>query len=343
MLAAMKKEIRIRGDFFEGQSVDTVYFGGGTPSMLSGRELKDILTEANYTFEIATKAEITIEVNPEDVNEESATQWLQTGFNRISLGIQSLEDPILKYLNRAHHRSTAINALNLLRKAGFNEISVDLISGVPGLSNDQLQENIHALLEFEPEHFSIYSLTIEPKTLLGHYQKKGLLNIEEDTLAEQYEISQKLLIKQGYLQYEVSNYAKSLSHVSKHNSAYWKMIPYLGIGPSAHSFKGNTRYKNTTNNALYIQQINQHNSAGQEELLSDKDIFNDILITGLRTHWGVKVECLKILLPETAQDSFMNTIENLISSGDIVREEERMRIPSEKFLVSDRILLKLLQ
>lgn len=342
MLIALRKEMELRKDFLPNERIATLYIGGGTPSVLSGKEIRELIRYSQCLFDFDPHAEITIEVNPEDVSIELANHWIESGINRVSLGIQSLDFHSLHFLNRKHSRASSMYALDILRSAGFGNISIDIITGIPELSDETLEENLHSLMEKKPEHFSVYSLTIEEKTLLGFKQKKGELRLKDEHSAQQYELAKKILNHGNYIAYEVSNFALNQQLISKHNSSYWKMKPYLGIGPSAHSFDGKNRFKNYSNNARYIHAINQQKWAGEYESLSDKDIFNDTLITGLRTMWGVNSEQIANYLTIEERIKFNQIKQKLVAAGDVIQERETIKIPEEKYIISDSILIKLM-
>lgn len=334
--------MNIRSHYFQDQKLETIYMGGGTPSILSSDETGRLIQHAIGVYGKIKNAEITIEANPEDVNTKIANDWLEKGFNRVSLGIQSLDENALRFLNRAHTRDTALDAIDTLRHAGFKNISIDIITGIPILSHEKLKENLEVLSEKMPEHFSVYSLTIEEKTLLGFRQARGKLSLADDHSAEQYELAREFLKRKNYFTYEVSNFAKDQDFISKHNSSYWKMKPYLGIGPSAHSFNGKNRFKNYPNNAMYMRALESGALHGEEEYLSAKDRFNDTIITGLRTMWGVELDSLNDLLHEEQKSAFKKIIQKLKSQEDIIEVEQRLKIPEEKYIISDSILIQIL-
>lgn len=342
MLKAMIEEMKLRSDFFEHQPIQTLYIGGGTPSILNETEINMLVLNARKIFNINSDAEISIEANPEDISSTLSQTWKDAGINRVSLGIQSLDEKTLIFLNRGHNRESAIHTMDILRDSGFNNISIDVITGIPGLDHQSLIENLERLCNKKPEHFSVYSLTIEDKTLLGYKRNKGQLDLNDEHSAEQYQITADLLKSNNYFPYEVSNFASENKFISKHNSSYWKMIPYLGIGPSAHSFNGKSRFKNYPNNALYIKSIKEGKLHGELEILSGRDIFNDTLLTGLRTIWGVDHLKLESMLGAEEKNKFSQAVNELLQTEDLIQEDKIIRIPEKKFIISDSILLKLL-
>jgi len=342
ILSALIQEMQLRKNFFNTEDIETLYIGGGTPSILEPQEINELIDNTTNIFRVKNSSEITIEANPEDITKENAEYWHKCGINRISLGIQSLDEKSLQFLNRMHSKETALNSIEILRDAGFKNISVDVITGIPNLENKKLIENLELLIEKKPEHFSVYSLTIENKTLLGYKSRLGKLIINEDHSADQYVMASKLLKDNSYFAYEVSNFASGVDYISKHNSSYWRMKPYLGIGPSAHSFDGKNRFRNHANNAQYFKTISEGKLYGETEILSDSEKFNDALITGLRTSWGVSVKLLEQYLNEDQKLTFKKIIEKLSNSENLQVENEWIKIPAEKFIISDSILVKLM-
>lgn len=290
LLEAIIKEIDIRKEKWKNIEFETIYFGGGTPSILNPGDIEKLLDKLYKEFNIHA-TEISLEGNPDDLKLEKLKAYKSFGINRLSVGVQSFHEADLKLLNRSHNAKQAVEALENISKAGFTNFNLDLIYGIPGLDDNKWVENIELALKFNAPHISAYALTVEDKTALKHLIKTGKLPAVSDTQsAEQFDILRKLLSGKGFEHYEISNFAKKGYH-SRHNTLYWQNIPYLGLGPSAHSFKNNRRSWNIANNSLYMKKL----SSGDfydEELLSDKDIYNEKIMTGLRTSRGINLQNL---------------------------------------------------
>ncbi|NQW37213.1 MAG: radical SAM family heme chaperone HemW [Flavobacteriales bacterium] len=300
MLNAMVKELILRKNEIS-EPVETIYFGGGTPSLLTIDELQLLIDTVYQNYPIIDNPEITLEANPDDLSQlsfrtsqtEGLTQvrnlydaYRQLGINRLSIGIQSFFEEDLQFMNRAH---TAHEALNCLKEATqyFDNITVDLIYGIPNLSTEKWRENLQMVFDLGINHLSSYALTVEPKTALANFINSGKYPPIDEALAlEHFNILVEESKKQGFIQYEISNFGKE-NYFSKHNTAYWQGKPYLGIGPSAHSFNGKTRSWNVSNNALYLKSIAQNELPSESETLSKEELFNETIMTGLRTIWGV--------------------------------------------------------
>jgi oxygen-independent coproporphyrinogen-3 oxidase len=292
---ALQKEIRITANAASAhKNIDTIYFGGGTPSILSKQAIQDILNTIYENFEVHKATEITLEANPDDVNSSIVQDWLSIGINRLSLGIQSFNDAELTWMNRAHNALHALNSIDLIQQAGFTNFSVDLIYGSPLLSHEELQKNIQYVLQKNIPHIACYALTVEEKTLLyKQIHKQKSLPIDETHQSEQFHIMVTMLEAAGYEQYEISNFAKP-GYRSQHNSSYWKGIAYWGFGPSAHSFDGlASRRWNVANNALYIQSIENNLIPFEEEILTPTQQLNEQIMIGLRTMEGISLKKLE--------------------------------------------------
>lgn len=286
MVSAMVAELDLQKEFLAGEPIHTIYFGGGTPSLLSESAINSLLETIHKTHKVYPEAEITLESNPDDLTKSKLEALTKTGINRLSIGIQSLQNDLLKSLNRVHNAETAVTTFNEARTAGFKNISVDLIFAVPGLDHQRWQRDIDQIIRLDPEHISCYSLTIEEKTVFGKWAAAGkLIPVEDDVSATQFEVLIDRLEAQGYEQYEVSNFAKPGFH-SKHNSNYWRQEKYLGIGPSAHSYTKNHRQFNVRNNHQYIKAIQVGIVPAEVERLTPENKINEYVLTTLRTHWG---------------------------------------------------------
>lgn len=283
------KEIELRKDELNNEIVETIYFGGGTPSLLSQSEIDRIIESVYQNHQVVETPEITLEANPDDLNDEKIEALAQSKMNRLSIGIQSFFERDLQLMNRAHNAKEAKECLSVAIRY-FENISLDLIYGIPGLSNKQWKENIETALSFGIPHISSYALTVEPKTALESFIKKGTIaKINDEQAQEQFHILIHELEKVNFVHYELSNFGKK-GFFSKNNSAYWQGKSYLGVGPSAHSFDGNQRSWNVRNNSKYIQAIQKNELPLEREVLSKTDRYNEYIMTGLRTIWGVSLE-----------------------------------------------------
>lgn len=293
MVKALVKELHLQKDFLNGEVINTVYFGGGTPSLLKCEELHSLLDAVRNLHQLNSTAEITLEANPDDLTDDTLTKVKQVGINRLSIGIQTFHNDLLKFMNRAHDSATALQAIQSARKAGFDNISIDLIYAIPGQDDVRWKEDIQQALLVNPEHLSCYSLTIEEKTVFGKWSAIGKLKtIEDDVAAYQLEVLMDTLSAAGYEHYEISNFAKP-GFYSRHNSSYWKQKKYLGIGPSAHSYNGSIRQFNIANNHLYLKSIQKNEIPAEKEQLTMENKINEYILTTLRTQWGTDLTKLK--------------------------------------------------
>ncbi|MDQ3191555.1 MAG: radical SAM family heme chaperone HemW [Bacteroidota bacterium] len=290
-LNALNKEIAMQKNFFNENNIElnTVYFGGGTPSLLNAAEINSIFDTLKMCFVISKDAEITLEANPDDLTKDKIAELKTTAVNRLSIGIQSFRDEDLKLMNRAHSSEMALSSVKEAIKAGYNNISIDLIYGIPGLSKQAWLENLQKAFDLNVNHISAYCLTVEPKTALENYIKKGKIkNLDEEQAAVQFEIMLEQMQKHDFIQYEISNFCKKACH-SKHNSNYWRGEKYLGLGPSAHSFDGKNRQWNINKNTSYIKSINEEIIPYEREELTREKRFNEYMLTSLRTIWGANL------------------------------------------------------
>lgn len=289
LISCLIKEIDIRKSELKNEIVETIYFGGGTPSILSTEEIQRLIDEVYHNFKVVENPEITLEANPDDLSEEKIIELSKSPINRLSIGIQSFFEKDLKLMNRAHNVEEAKECLQIATKY-FTNISVDLIYGIPDCTNEQWKQNIQTALSFGVPHISSYALTVEPHTALESFIKKGIIkNVDDDKAEEQFVILVDELKKADFIHYELSNFGKE-GFFSKNNSSYWLGKSYLGIGPAAHSFDGKQRSWNVQNNAIYIKKINQNELPIQRETLTVTDRYNEYVMTGLRTIWGVSIQ-----------------------------------------------------
>ena len=292
MVLALVKELIMRAGEFENEIVETIYFGGGTPSVLDVSELKLLIDTVYQNYNVAENPEITLEANPDDLSKDRILEWAENRINRLSIGIQSFFEEDLKLMNRAHNANEAKACLAEATKH-FDNISIDLIYGIPGLSNVQWKQNIETVLSLGIPHISSYALTVEPKTALKKLIQTGKIAEPNDEVAqEQFVILVETLQANGFIHYELSNFGKE-NYFSKNNSSYWLGKKYLGIGPSAHSYNGISRSWNVANNSLYLKAIQEDQLPNEVEILSINDRYNEYIMTGLRTIWGVDLNRIK--------------------------------------------------
>ena len=334
LIQCLANELELRKNELQNQTIETIYFGGGTPSLLTINELRFLINTVYENFKVVENPEITLEANPDDllaVRAQSRTifeNYKDIGINRLSIGIQSFFERDLKLMNRAHNSKEALECLTLATQH-FDNISIDLIYGIPGLSNDEWIENIETALSFKVPHISCYALTVEPKTALETFIKKGIIDAVDDDLAqEQFNILVDKLEASGFVNYELSNFGKP-NYFSKNNSAYWQGKPYLGIGPSAHSYSGDQRRWNVSNNTKYIKAIQKNELPSESETLSETDKFNEYIMTGLRTIWGISLEKVK-------DDFGENYKKQLLQQSEIYIKEHLLYIEDDKLLTTKK-------
>lgn len=289
MVLALAKEIQLRKNEFQDEIVETIYFGGGTPSILLIEDLRFLIDEVYGNYKIVENPEITVEANPDDLTENRIIELSKNKINRLSIGIQSFFEDDLKMMNRAHNAEEAKKCLETAIQY-FDNISIDLIYGIPEMSNEKWLQNIETALSFKVPHISSYALTVEPKTALHSFIHKGIIPQPDDEVAqEHFHILVDKLSENGFIHYELSNFGKE-NYFSKNNSSYWLGKKYIGIGPSAHSYDGKNRGWNISNNSLYIKSIQENKLPIEIETLTKTDCYNEYIMTGLRTIWGVSLE-----------------------------------------------------
>lgn len=319
------------------REVSTVYFGGGTPSILFRTEIRDIVHNLKDKFQIHDQAEWTLEVNPDDLNEMKLAFWRELGFNRLSVGTQSFREEDLKWMNRSHTAEQAIDGIRLIREAGFDNYSIDLIYGIPGLSDADWKKNIQKAIDLNVPHISAYALTIEPKTALHHFvEVKKVKDVDQEHQAGQFLILMDMLGLAGYEHYEISNFAK-IGFRSKHNSSYWSGTPYFGLGPGSHSFDGESRYWNISNNNLYIESIQNGIIPFDKEDLTDVQHLNEYIMTSLRTIEGLDLQRIATIWNTSYSDSIHKNALTYINRGLIRRDDKRLTLSREGKLFADGI------
>ncbi|HYG04406.1 MAG TPA: radical SAM family heme chaperone HemW [Chryseosolibacter sp.] len=337
MTDAICRELGLRSDYLGGEALETIYLGGGTPSLLSSTNLERIMQSIRLHYPAKEVIEATCEANPDDLTKENLYVLKQLGFNRLSIGIQTFNDDILQFLNRAHSSKVAINSYMDAREAGFANISVDLIYALPGQSEADWIRNVNMCLDLHPEHISAYSLTIEEKTVFGKWVKAGRLKAPPDSVAAHHlEMLVEKLTNAGYEHYEVSNFAKP-GYFSKHNSNYWRQQKYIGVGPSAHSYNGTSRQYNISNNALYIKALLENKIPAEKELLTRNDQVNEFIMTSLRTQWGCDHTQLKELYSYDILAENSDYISDLISNEMAFWQNGSLTLTRKGILLADKI------
>ena len=340
LLLVLVKELELRKDEFKGTRVETIYFGGGTPSLLSIEELTTIINAIYANYEVVEHPEITLEANPDDLTHDSIKVIANSPINRLSIGIQSFFDTDLKLMNRAHNAKEAKETLAIATKY-FENISVDLIYGIPGATNEQWIENIEMALSFGVPHISSYALTVEPKTALASFIEKGIIdNVDDDQAHEQFHLLKEKLEDHGFVHYELSNFGKE-GFFSKNNSAYWQGKPYLGIGPSAHSFNGTQRGWNVRNNTKYIKALQQNELPIEIETLTKTDRYNEYIMTGLRTIWGVSFKKIETDFGTVYKDYLIEQANVFINQHLLYIDNEHLRVTKKGQFLSDGIASEL--
>lgn len=340
-ITALLKEIGLQQSYLQGEQVDTVYFGGGTPSLLSSDEIKTILNAVYSHFTISPQAEITLEANPDDLTPEKLQQLKAANINRLSIGIQSFFEEDLLWMNRAHNAQQSINCIQFAHDAGFYNLTIDLIYGTPGLTDEKWHQNVQRAIAFNIPHLSCYALTVEPKTALDHLIKKNeLADVDPDQQARQFLLLMDWMQSAGYEHYEISNFAKP-GWRSRHNTAYWLGRKYLGLGPSAHSFNGAERQWNVANNALYIQSLAQGQIPSEKEILKPTDRLNEYIMTSLRTMEGLSLSEVNHHFGDEAASRIMQESERYIKSENMLLENGFLKLTSSGKLLADGIAANL--
>lgn len=337
VLKSLATELELQRRYLDGAEVKTIYFGGGTPSLLSGNELDQLLDGVRKNFNVPSDAEITVEANPDDLTRHRLLDFKNSGINRLSIGIQSFDDAILKYLNRAHDSAMVMKSFFDAREIGFQNISIDLIYAIPDQDPQTWQRNINQVIALGPEHVSAYSLTIEPKTVFGKWSaQQKIKEVEDDVAAQQLLTLINSLERGAYDHYEVSNFSKP-GFISKHNSSYWTSEKYLGIGPSAHSYNGHSRQYNVSNNYDYAKAIEGHKIPATVESLTREDKINDFLLTTLRTSWGSDLNFLRDVLQYDILQSHGIYIQDLVKNRFATVDNNILALTRSGRLLADKI------
>jgi len=321
LISCMQKELIFRKDELQNETIETIYFGGGTPSLLSTEEIQSLLDTIEENFSVIESPEITLEANPDDLSDAVILGLAKSPINRLSIGVQSFFEEDLKSMNRAHNANEAKNCLSMATRH-FDNITVDLIYGVPKMTNKRWKENLHTLFNFGINHISSYALTVEPKTALDSFIKQGKYpKLEEQVAREHFEILVEETQKQGFVHYEISNFGKP-NYFSKHNTSYWQGKKYIGIGPSAHSFNQTHRSWNVSNNAKYIKSLQENVLPNEVEMLTINDQFNEYIMTGLRTIWGVSLSKIENKFGIDFKKRLLKAADKFIQQGLLVIASE---------------------
>lgn len=335
---SLNKEAELRSNYLAGKTVSTIYLGGGTPSVFTVKEIGSIMDHLRQQFVVEKDNEITIELNPDDITIDYLKELADTGVNRVSLGVQSWRDEDLKMMNRRHTSAQSQFALDKLSEAGFKNISVDLIYGIPGMGTAEWASVLDKTLSFDIKHLSAYHLTIEPGTVFNRMKEKGsLVEIDEDESTAEFNILLEKTGSAGFINYEISNFGKP-GYFSIHNTNYWKQVPYLGLGPSAHSFNGYSRQWNVRDLKKYIKSINSGKLLFEKEELDIKTKFNEYVMTSLRTMWGIDLEYIEKIFEKEGYDYIVNLSGKFIDYGLMKQDNKNLILTNQGKMISDNII-----
>jgi oxygen-independent coproporphyrinogen-3 oxidase len=336
MLTALQNEIALQKTYLDGETIETIYFGGGTPSLLTAEETDLLINTITRYHTVASNSEITLEANPDDLDEQKVKALKQTAINRFSIGIQSFFDDDLLWMNRAHRSREAEASVKRVQDAGFENITADLIYGYPLLTDHKWKHNLEQIFALDIPHVSAYSMTVEPQTALASFiKKKVYAPMNEAQSADQFMVLMNEMQSHGYEQYEISNYCTP-GNYSRHNSNYWKGVKYLGIGPSAHSFNGEARQWNIANNSKYTQSLALNKIPAEREDLSEADRLNEYIMTSLRTVWGLDLDRLNAISKGSPHELHKNTEEHF-DKGWIQQKDNIITLTNAGKLYADKI------
>ena len=342
LVQAIITEMSLRLRYLEGEEVGTIYFGGGTPSLLPVMWVDRIIKAIRASFKVSADPEITLEVNPDDVFEGYFSSLKKAGVNRISLGVQSWDDKRLGYLGRRHSAEQSTQALDLCFREGISNVSADLIYGIPGMTTADLKVDLEKTFAFPVTHLSAYHLTIEEGTRFGKMKKEGKLKeTDEEISSEQFTTLGKMCREHGFIHYEISNFARE-GFISRHNSSYWRQVSYLGLGPSAHSFDRRSRQWNISDVKKYIKSINNGEVPFEREELDRLTIFNEYVMTSLRTMWGIDLDHVEKFYDKELHDYLVNLSGKYITYGLMRREKNTLALTDQGKMISDNIIAELL-
>jgi oxygen-independent coproporphyrinogen-3 oxidase len=338
---ALIKEIALQKDYLEGEPLSTIYFGGGTPSLLSVADCRLILAQVSSSFEVLPGAEITLEANPDNISKEMLDGWKNLGINRLSIGIQSFFEDDLRWMNRAHNADQAFQCIEASQKAGFDNLNIDLIYGSPLLTDERWQENVETAYAYQIPHLSCYALTVEEKTPLHKQIKQHKKeDIDPDRQARHFQLLMQWLGEKGYEHYEVSNFAKPGCR-SRHNSSYWRRERYLGVGPSAHSFNGSSRQWNVANNMNYIEAINKGFLVNEIEVLTPDQRLNEYIMISLRTMEGMDLERLADNWGKEKAAFVEEKLKLYVDKGLVTKNDSNISLTEDGMLLADGIAAEL--
>lgn len=341
LLSAIQKELMDRKAYLKNEPVRTLYFGGGTPSQLTIEELDKLLQTIFRQFDCQIE-ELTLEANPEDLSRDYLTALKQLGVNRLSIGIQSFDDADLKRMNRRHTAQTAIDMVQLAQQVGFDNISIDLIYGLPDQTLEGWERNLQQAITLNVQHISAYSLTFEEGSMLTKMKARGeVKEVDEEVSLKMFQTLRKVLSAAGYLPYEISNFSR-VGYESKHNSSYWNYVPYLGVGPSAHSFDGTSRRWNVANSRLYIQSLQEGNPYYEMETLDESTRYNEYVMTSLRKSVGIRKEMVRDLFGDSYYAYFRKMTEPFLSDGNLRENQDNIYLSENGIFISDYIIESLL-
>lgn len=339
---ALIKEAFIRKDYLGNEIVSTIYIGGGTPSVLSIGEIENILGNIRKLFMTDENCEITVELNPDDIDRDYLLGLKGSGVNRVSLGIQSWRDSDLKLMNRRHDAAQAAAALEQTLKSGFENVTIDLIYGIPGMTTADWSSNLDISFSYDIQHLSAYHLTIEPGTVFGKMKEKGMLSeLDEDESSSQFHLLIDKALSAGFIQYEISNFGKP-GYFSIHNSNYWKQVSYLGLGPSAHSFNGYSRQWNVRDVKKYVKAVGSGSLLFEREELDKKTRFNEYIMTSLRTMWGIDLDYVEKAFDKEGYDYVVNLSGKMVDYGLMKQENKTLVLTNQGKMISDNIISELM-
>lgn len=341
VVKAIGKELVLAKNYLQTKSVSTIYFGGGTPSLLSLKHLEYIFGVIEKNYIVDDDAEITLEANPDDLNKEKIKGLLKTPINRLSIGVQSFYDEELKYLNRSHSSKTAQNVIHRVRDAGIENLTIDLIYGIPVSTDESWRSNLQMCFDMKIPHISCYALTVEPNTALDVFiRNKKMKPVSDEKIINQFNILTAAIKKQGYQQYEISNFCRDKQY-AKHNTGYWFGEPYLGVGPSAHSYNTISRRWNIANIISYLSSIEKGDIPFDEEVLDEKQRYDEYIMTRLRTQWGVALQALQNDFGTAKKEFFNKKISKFITSGHIIDSGDVFTFSDKGKLISDHVISEL--
>ncbi len=342
-LDALVKEIELRKNYLSDELIETIYFGGGTPSILDFRQINMLISAIYNNFKVNDNPEITLEANPDDLSLDCLQELMDnSSVNRLSIGIQSFHDEDLKLMNRRHSSVQAVESVQYAQKTGFTNISIDLIYGLPGLTSDKWISNLKRAFGLNIQHISAYHLTFEPGTLFHRYLNEGSISQpSEDESLKQFELLTSMAEKNRFIHYEISNFAKQ-GYFSVHNTNYWRQKKYLGIGPSAHSYDLNSRQWNISDNDKYIEGINRNIPVTEKEILDTGTKYNDYLLTSLRTMWGMDLDYIKKSFGPQYSDYITGKSKKFLDAGNMLKDRTVLKLTVKGMFISDYIISELM-